>query len=402
MATTTFTPARAPQISRLQTIGLGAAVIGILLLAAGFFVNKVQFFESYLFGFYFIMSLPIGCLGALLVQHLTGGAWGVTVRRMLEAGALAMPVMGLLSIPVILATYNVVGLPEPIYEWANAELVAHDPILLHKQPWLSPNWFTSRIVIYFVIWSTLALILRAWSLRQDRTGNQAMTKNMQMISGIGVALFVVSVTFFAFDWSMSLAPHWYSTMFGAHYIASSVLFTLSFLVLVLTQVRHIKIFHDNVTIKPIHDIGKLMLAFTVLWTYMSYGQFVIIWSGDLAESTPWFKTRLDGGWLPVAITLMFVSFFVPFFLLLSRRLKKNLNSLATIATLIIVMRFLDASWITLPAFHPNITEISWMDFAAPLGLFGIFLSIFATNLQRAQLLPLNDPNMELLHAGGHH
>jgi hypothetical protein len=408
MATTSLAPTRVPQLSRLQMIGIGAAVIGLALLVIGYFiVGPEQFFHSYLFGFYFAMGLALGCLGFLMLQHLTGGAWGVTVRRMLEAGALAIPVMGLLFIPIILATYNVIGLPKPLYEWADPAVVTpgdprFDPGIYHKVPWLTPNFFTARAVIYFVLWTGLALMLRSWSLDQDRTGNQAAAKRMRMLSGIGVALFVISVTFAAFDWTMSLDPHWFSSIYGAHYMISSGLITLAFIIIMLTQVRQTAIFEANVPIKPIHDIGKLMLAFTVLWTYMSFAQYVIIWAGDVAESTPWYLHRIQGGWLILVPLLMLFQFFLPFFLLLSRRNKRSLRPLASIAALIIVMRLIDVSWIVLPAFHASITEVSWMDLAAPVGLVGIWLALFSWNLQRAALLPLNDPNMQWLNTGGHH
>ncbi|NTV63276.1 MAG: hypothetical protein HGA65_07035 [Oscillochloris sp.] len=407
MATTSLAPTKVPQLSRLQTFGIGAAVIGLVLLALGYFVvGAEQFFRSYLFGFYFTMSLSIGCLGFLMIQHLTGGAWGIMARRMLESGTLVMPVMGLLFIPIALATFpetcTALGLHHPLYEWANPELVATDPGIQHKLPWLTPMFFTVRGVIYFVIWTALALMLRSWSIEQDRTGNQAMAARMRMLSGIGLALFVISVTFAAFDWTMSLDPHWFSSMYGVHYIVSSGLLTLAFMIVMLTQVRHAPLFEEHVPVKPIHDIGKLMLAFTVLWTYVSYMQFNIIWSGDIAESTPWYLARTHGGWVVLVPILMLFQFFVPFFLLLSRRNKQQLGSLASIAGWIIVMRCVDVSWNVLPTFHENILEVSWLNFAAPVALVGIWLTIFAGNVQRAALLPLNDPNMEWLHAGGHH
>ncbi len=412
MATTSLAPTRVPQLGRLQTIGLVAAAIGLVLLVAGYFiVGPEQFFRSYLFGFYFTMSLPLACLGFLMLQHLTGGAWGVTVRRMLEAGALALPVMGLLFIPIALATYPTtyqsLGLAQPLYEWATPGVIdpsspLFDPGIAHKAPWLTPTFYVARAVIYFVIWTSLALMLRSWSLDQDRTGNQASAKRMRMLSGIGLALFVISVTFAAFDWTMSLDPHWFSSIYGAHYMISSGLMTLSFLSIIITQVRQTEIFEEHVSTKPIHDIGKLMTAFTVLWTYMSYAQYVIIWAGDVAESTPWYVHRTQGGWIAIVPILMVGQFFLPFFLLISRKNKRRLGSLASIATLIIVMRFIDVSWIVLPAFHANIAEVSWMNLAAPVGLVGLWLTLFASNLQRAALLPLNDPNMEWLHVGGHH
>jgi len=412
MATTSLAPTRVPQLSRLQTIGIGAAVVGLILLGLGYFVaGPLQFFRSYLFGFYFTMSLCIGSLAFLMIQHLTGGAWGVMARRMLESGALVMPVMGLLFIPIALATFpetcTSLGLQHPLYEWANPALVTpgspeFDPGIYHKLPWMTPMFFTVRAVIYFVIWTGLALMLRSWSIEQDRTGNQAMAARMRMISGIGLALFVISATFASFDWTMSLDPLWFSSMYGAHYMVSSGLLTLAFMIVMLTQIRHTPLFEQHVPIKPIHDIGKLMLAFTVLWTYLSYGQFTIIWSGDIAESVAWYLVRTHNGWIVLVPILMLFQFFVPFFLLLSRRNKQNLTSLASIAGWIIVMRFIDVSWIVLPAFHEKIMDVSWLNFAAPVALVGIWLTVFAANLQRAALLPLNDPNMEWLHVGGHH
>jgi len=406
MATTSLAPTRVPQLSRLQTIGISAAVIGIALLAVGYFVvGPDQFCRSYLFGFYFAMSFALASLGFLMLQHLTGGAWGVTVRRMLEAGALAMPVMGLLFVPIVLATFpstmGILGLSHPLYEWADPAVVASDPGIAHKVPWLTPEFFAIRGAIYFILWSSLALILRAWSIQQDRTGNEAMRARMRMLSGIGLALYVISLTFAAFDWTMSLDPHWFSSMYGVQYMVSSGLTMLAFLMLMFTQIQGTEIFKAHVSVKPIHDVAKLMLGFTVLWTYVTYMQYNIIWSGDVAENTPWYFVRTHGGWLTLVPILMIFQFFLPFFLLLSRRRKQKASTVAPIAALIIIMRLVDLSWIVLPTFHENITQVSWTDFAAPVGLLGIWLAVFAWNVQRAALLPLNDPNMEWLHVGGH-
>ncbi|WP_255603447.1 hypothetical protein [Oscillochloris sp. ZM17-4] len=396
----------------MQTIGIGAAVIGIALLLVGYFIVGADlFFRSYLFGFYFTMGLALGSLGFLMLQHLTGGAWGVTVRRMLEAGALVMPVMGLLFIPIILATLpstsGAIGMSHPLYEWANPAVVTpgspeFDPGIYHKVPWMSPMFFTVRSVIYFVLWSGLAFMLRSWSVTQDRKGNEAVAGRMRMLSGIGLALFVISITFASFDWTMSLDPHWFSSMYGVQYMVSSGLIMLAFLVLMFSQVQDIETFKAHVTIKPFHDISKLLLGFTVLWTYVTYMQYNIIWSGDVAEFTPWYVVRTHGGWLTLVPIMMLFQFFLPFFLLLSRRRKQNVATMAPIAALIILMRVVDISWIVLPAFHENIAQVSWMHYAALVGLTGIWLAIFAWNIQRVSILPLNDPNMEWLHVGGDH
>jgi hypothetical protein len=411
MATTTLQQTRIPQLGRVQTLGFAAAALGIALLVFGYFLNPTAFFESYVFGYYVAMTIPIGSLGFLMLQHLTGGAWGVTVRRMLEAGAATLPIMGLLFIPIALAfwpeTYSSVGLAHPLYEWANPEVVTlggseYDPLIAHKTPWLSPLWVTGRMVIYFVIWSALAFTLRAMSRRQDQHADSKLVDTMRAVSGIGIALFVVTVTFFSFDVAMSLDPHWFSTIYGAHYMVSSGLLTLSFLVLMLGRVSTTSIMKENVPLKPIHDLGKLMFAFTVLWTYMSYGQLVIIWSGDVAEFTPWYVHRTQHGWLEISLSLMVFAFFIPFFALLFRGNKRNLRTLSTVAVLVIVMRIVDFAWIILPEFRTHLWDIGLTDIAAPIGLLGIVIALFAANVQQAPLLPLNDPNMEHLQAGGHH
>jgi hypothetical protein len=409
MATTTIPQTRVPQLNRVQLLGIGAAVVGLALLALGFFISPLQFAESYIFGFYFVMSFPLGCLGFLLIQHLTGGAWGVTARRVLEAGALALPVFFILSIPVILAAYNTYGFDHPIYHWADPAALdpnsgEYDPIIAHKTPWMSPYWFAGRMLIYFLIWGGLALLLRSWSLQQDRSRGDGVdeARRMRMLSGIGLPLFVLSITFFAFDVGMSLDVHWYSTMYGAHYMGHTGLTALAFTLICLALVRRTPLFGEHVPAKPIHDLGKLLLAFVVLWTYLSYGQYVIIWSGDWAESVPWYIRRQTGGWLFFVIALIAFSFFAPFFLLLGRKPKRNLNYLVGVSAFILVMRFVDIMWIILPEFHASVAEISWMDFAAPLGILGIFLALWAWNMQRASVLPLNDPQMDTLAAAMHH
>lgn len=410
MATTALPRTRVPQLSQLQTFGLIAAVVGLALLAVGYFVaGPATFVHSYIFAFYFTMAFPLGCLGLLMVQHLTGGAWGVVARRMLEAGALTMPVFFILSLPVILAAYNTFGLDPYPYQWADARLVSpdsptFDPIIGHKVPWMSGPWFATRIVLYFLVWSTLALLLRTWSLQQDRGADpEATSGRMRSLSGFGVALFVLTVTFFAFDVGMSLDPHWYSTMYGAHYMENAGLVTLAFLLLALTQIRRTEIFQQYVPVKPIHDLGKLLFAFTILWTYLSFGQYVIIWSGDIAEFTPWYIRREEGGWIWVVLALMVGSFFLPFFALLGRKNKRNLNYLVRVAAFVLFMRFVDMTWIILPEFHDTAlgAYTTFTNYAAPLGTVGIFLAIWAFNMQRASLLPLNAPQMDALAAGGH-
>ncbi|MFV9506339.1 MAG: hypothetical protein AB4911_17445 [Oscillochloridaceae bacterium umkhey_bin13] len=408
MATTTIPQTRAPQLNRFQLFGVGAAVVGLALLGLGFVLDIQQFAESYIFGFYFAMALPLGCLGFLMLQHLIPSTWGVTTRRMLEAGAAAIPIFFLLSLPVVLIAYNALNLEHFIYEWADPSVVTpgaenFDPIIAHKVPWMSPVWFAGRMVIYFAVWSLLAILLRSWSRQQDKGGDPvAIAGRMRSLSGVGVALFVLTVTFFALDVGMSLDPHWYSTIYGVHYMVNAGLTTIAFLIIAIAQVRRTDVFEEYVPVKPIRDVGKLLFGFTIIWTYISFGQFVIIWAGDVAEFVPWYIKRMEGGWLWVVLILMFGAFFGPFFALLGRKPKGNLNYLVGVASWVLLLRFVDMVWVILPEFHSSVGQISWINLAAPLGFVGLWLAIWAWNMQQAPLLPFNDPNMEALDAGGHH
>jgi hypothetical protein len=177
---------------------------------------------------------------------------------------------------------------------------------------------------------------------------------------------------------------------------------LAFLLLALNQLRTTPLIEEHVPTKAFQDLGKLLFAFTVLWTYMSFSQFMIIWSGDVAEFTPWYVKRQEGGWLILSLVLMAFAFAGPFFALLGRKPKRNLRYLGVIAAWILLFRLVDISWIILPEFHATISEVSWVNLAAPLGITGIWLAVWAWNMQQAQLLPLQDPNFDSLHAGGHH
>ncbi len=392
-----------PKLNQFQTVSLIVGIIGVVLLGLGAMLDIEQFFRSYLFGYLFALSIPLGSLVWMMIHHVTGGGWGVAVRRIFESSAMTLPIMALLFIPVILATWGGFGEQGLLYEWSSPEIVEGDPIIAHKQLYMNPQAFLIRAIIYFVIWAGLALLLRSWSLSQDRTGNPALATRMRGLSGVGIVLFVLATTFAMFDWGMSLDPHWFSSMYGVLYMIGDGLITLAFTVTILSMLINHEPLSEYVSTKEIHDLGKLMFGFTVLWAYVSYGQYIIIWSGDVAEFTPWYAHRTQNGWQWVAVTLMGLHFFLPFLVLLSRKIKQNLRTLVPIAIWMIVMRLIDMSWLILPEFHESVAGIHWMDIAAPLGMAGIWCAIFIWILKSRPLLPMNDPNMEaLILRGGHH
>lgn len=380
----------------LQRFALIAAVVGLVGLAAGIATNPEQFYRSYLVGYIYWLMIPIGCLGLMMVHYLSGGAWGLMVRRPFEAAAATIPAMGLLFIPIYLGLHH-------IYEWTHTEMVANDPILSHKAPYLNAGFFLVRAVLYFVIWSAMAMSLVSWSRQQDKTHFvEGADQKFRMVSGPGVLILGLTLTFAAVDWVMSLDPHWYSTVFGLLLLVGTGLTALGFVVLVMSMLSQHTQMGSVIATKNIHDWGKLMLAFTMLWAYLSFSQFIIIWSANLPEEIPWYLRRFTNGWGLAALFLAFGHFFLPFFMLLSRHRKQHLNRLVKVAVWVLVARFVDVYWVIAPQFHPDSLMPHWMDVAAVLGIGGIWLTLFVRNIKGQSLLPVNDPYLPEAIADGHH
>jgi uncharacterized membrane protein len=329
-----------------------------------------------------------------MLHHLSGGGWGMMIRRLLEAATRTLPVVAVLFLPLML------GL-KPLYEWARPEVVEADKILQVKAPYLNVPFFLLRTLFYFVSWIALAHFLNRWSRQQDETGDPALADKMETLSGPGLVLFGATVTFASFDWVMSLEPHWYSTVFGLSFMVGQVLTAFPFAIAMTAYLSSRKPMSEAVTAGHFHDLGKLTLAFVMLWAYLSFSQFLIIWSGNLPEETPYYLKRLTGGWQYFQLALILFHFALPFFLLLSRSLKRTGSNLVKVAGLILLMRFVDLYLQIIPASHHSEFHFSWMDLAAPAGVGGLWLSAFLRQLENRPVLPVRDPHFAEALESGH-
>jgi hypothetical protein len=378
--------------SDLKSLRTKAAIVGVLfsiLTAVGAFMDQAQFYRSYLFSYVFWVGITIGCLAWLMVQYLSGGAWGVMSRRVCESAARVMPVWVVFFIPLILGISSLYGT-----SWANPTVVAHNPVLQHKASYLNTPFWIARGFIYLVGWSLLALLLNRWSGVEDREGGVAPRQAMAKIAAPGLIFSAFAVTFMSTDWVMSVNPGWFSTMFGLLFIAGEALSSMAFIIAVLVMLSSRPPMSEYLTKRHMHDLGKLMLATTMLFAYFSFSQFLITWAGNLPEEIPWYKHRLAGGWETMGLILVFGHFALPFALLLSQDLKKNFKAIRALAIFVIVMRLGGVFWETVPEFFPGHLQVSWMDLTAPLGLGGIFLALFLTNLMQRPLIPPHNPNLE--------
>lgn len=375
------------RLNRLQRAGLTLGALGVVACGLGVPANARQFFISYLTGYTFWIGLSLGCLGVAMIHHLTGGRWGFVTRRFLEAGFMTLPLMALLFIPLIF------GLNE-LYSWARPDVVAASETLPRKIPYLNAPAFVARAVGYFSVWLALAFCLRKWSLQQDATTDPAPTMRLRSLSGPGIVLYPLTGTFALVDWVMSIEPEWYSSIFPVILLIGQVLTAFAFVTLLLATGQIQSPFCAVVNRTHFHDLGILLLAFVVFWTYVSFSQLLIIYSGNLPREIDWYLHRIAGGWKWVVGLLALFHFFVPFFLLLFRVMKQNVTRLAMIAGLIFNMHVVAMFWLIQPSFFPRGMRVHWLDAAALLGLGGFWIAVFAANLKRYALLPRNDPRIE--------
>lgn len=374
-------------IDRLQSRALIVGLAGLVACAAGGVVSPAQFFRSYLFGFLFWAGVAIGCLSIAMIHHLSGGIWGLAIRRILEAAAGTFLLLALLFLPLL------AGLPQ-LYLWARPAVVAGDTILQDKSAYLNVPFFVGRAAFYFAVWSLLAHFLGKWSLEWDaKAGDPRIGRRLGGLSGGGLVLMGLTITFAAVDWAMSLDPHWYSTVYGILFMVGHALSALSLVIVLLALLGGQEPLAKLVSPQVFHDLGKLLFAFVMLWAYISVSQLIIVWSGNLPEEVPWYLHRLGGGWQWLALVIVLFHFVLPFLLLLSRDLKRNPGLLALVAGGVFLLRLVDLYWLVGPELHGHGFAVHWLDVAAPLAIGGIWLAAFARQLKSRELLPWGDPEL---------
>ena len=380
-----------PRSAAWRALPLAAAGLGLLALVLHWTLGRgaaaarqAQF--SYLVALLYWLSLALGALFFVIVQFATKAGWSVVVRRLAEHAMMTLPLLALLFVPVL-------GGVHELFHWTHHEAVQHDALLAAKAPYLNLPFFVARALLYFVVWSALAWVFYRRSVGQDRDGAPQATARLQRLSGPAIILFALTVTFAAFDWLMSLDPHWYSTMFGVYYFAGCVVAIFAFLALVGLVLRRAGVLAEVITIEHYHDLGKLLFAFTVFWTYIAFSQFMLIWYGNLPEETIWYARRLVGSWRTATLVLGLGHFVVPFFYLMTRATKRRPAALLPAAIWLLAVHYLDLYWLVMPVLHPASAQPSWLDLTAFVGIGGCFVALFARLLRRHALVPLRDPRL---------
>jgi hypothetical protein len=360
------------------------ALISWIAAIAGFFLEPARFFQSYLVGFLFSIFIPLGGLFFLMVMFLTGSAWSVTMRRIVENMVVTLPLGLILCLPVLL------GMSE-LYHWAHPGAADHDALLKTKQAWLNPTGFAYRTIIYFLLWSIWATRIYRHSVRQDTTKSLDQMHAISRWSAPGLLMLVLSGTLAAFDWSMSLDPHWYSTIFGLYCFAGGAFAFMAVWLLILVALRKNGVLADTVNVEHYHDLGKWMFALTVFWAYIAFSQYLLIWYANIPEETVWFMHRFEGTWSWVSALLLFGHFIFPFVILCFRSSKRNLKVLTFMAVWFLIIQYIDFYWQVMPTFYPQGVALHWLDVACLAAPASALALVFWSRMKAHALMPVGDP-----------
>jgi hypothetical protein len=373
-------------VSGVTWVGLAVGLVGLIgsvVLSSG---RMADFYFAWLTAYLYFLSIGLGALFFVLVLFVCRAGWAVAVRRVIENVMATLPMFILLFIPIWIGRHE-------LYSWTDPEEVAKNHLLQGKSSYLNEPFFLIRALFYFVAWGGLAVYFSGQSQKQDQTGDEQITRRLQAIAAPGIIIFSLTLTMAAVDWLMSLDPEWYSTMFGVYYFAGSLLAAFAFIVVAIVFIQARGALQGVVTVEHLHDIGKLLFAFTVFWTYIAFCQYFLIWYGNIPEETSYFMQRSHGSWPAIGKALMVGHFAIPFFFLMPRATKRSVPALSAGALWLLVMHFMDIYWCVMPVHLHEGAHFGAIDAMVVLAVGGFFLAAFGWVSGRRALVPVRDPRL---------
>jgi hypothetical protein len=374
-------------VNRAQRLGflIGGAALILAVVAA--ITSPAKFYESYLFGYLLVLGMTLGSLGLLMLQHVTSGIWGVVIRRPLEAATRTIWLVLLMFVPIVL------GMKTFYAEWLDPAKVKAHPLSNLQTKYLTQSGFLVRAVLYFAIWIILVSLFNAWSKKQDaHPDDLSVRTRFRMTGPPGIILYVLSMTFAAIDWVMSISPHWASTIYGFIFVGGQLITAMALMIVTVVALAKSDPYAGFIRERHLHDLGKLLFAFNMLWAYFAFSQLLIIWSGNQPEEISFYRSRLYGEWGVVAVIVLVFSFGLPFLILLSRAVKRSPRLISAVAIWMLVFRLVDLYWMTRPEFTASAWP-NWRDIVVPVALIGLWVGVFAGNLKQRPLLPVGDPKL---------
>ncbi len=436
-------PAKSPWAGAWK-LAAGFGVVGLAVAAYGYKLDPQRFAFSYLFGLFVPLSLALGSLFFVMVHYITKASWGISVRRVAELFMRPMPIFAILVIPLVLLlpqmfpwlgakTHVTVEPEKPVAaaEAGGTEAAAENPlaesrgyeskepaamrdlpvaskkamehaqereeteVMAHKAFYLDKRFFLGRLIFYLLVWSWLVQRYFRWSTEQDKTKALENTTAAQSFAPAGLMLFGLTITFFGFDWFLSLNATWYSTIFGVYIFAQAALFQMAALILMTLALRRSGLLGDTVNVEHYHDMGKLLFGWIVFWSYISFAQFFLTWYSNIPDELTWFHARWHdngGTWKNTSLVIVAFHFFVPFWFLMSRNIKRRLPLLALGAACMVVMHVVEVYWVVMPAYGP--LSISLVDVGCLVGLSGVYMAAVLRGMEDHSLVAIGDPRLE--------
>jgi len=392
----------------VKTIGQRSLIVGVVFGAVAVFLaftQPAEFYRAYLLGFMCWLGVALGSMAIIMIRHLTGGGWGVVIRRLQGAAMRTLPLLTLLFVPLVIAVWQ-----KRMYPWAMPPESISDPHIrehLAKHgfilgSYLNLRGFLLRAIIYFAVWNVISFLLTKWSHEGDRPDARDNTQRFKAVAGPGLILYAFTISFAVIDWVMSLDPSWISTIFGLIILIGQMLSAMCFAVVIERILFNYKPMSEMLKPDFVHDHGKWMLTFIMVWAYFSFSQWLIIWAGNLPAEITFYIKRLNGGWGWIGLSLALFHFAVPFTVLLSRPFKRDIRKLVWVAVWLMLMRYVDMYWIIEPNFSQTL-KFNLADFVVPIAIGGIWLWYFFRNLGGLPLLPAYDPTaVEVFEPAHHH
>ncbi len=372
--------------SNFITLGWILTVVGLALAVVSYLTDAHRAVFNNLIGFTFLISISTGAIFFIALEYIVGAVWSTPFRRVNEfLGMLLIPAIAL-SIPLFLNLHD-------LFHWTHADVVAKDPILQSKEPYLNEQFFTIRFAVFMLIWGIFYFIFRNNSLKQDVDKDQKRTRKNIGLAAAFIPLFAISVSFFSFDWLMSLEPHWFSTMFGVYYFTGTILTALAMITYLVVTFSEKGFFFKGINENHYYSFGALMFALLSFWAYIAFSQFLLIWYANIPEETYWFIARWQNGWEYISIAIVMIHFWIPYFLLVSRPSKMNPTKLKIGAALLIFGHFLDLYWLVMPTYNAS-PVFSYQEIAFPLLCLGLIIVVFAMQAKKYNLVPIGDPKLQ--------
>ncbi|MDD8017973.1 MAG: quinol:cytochrome C oxidoreductase [Bacteroidota bacterium] len=372
--------------SSLVKLGWVLTMLGLVLVGISYITDAQRAVQNNLIGFTFLASVSVGAVFFIALEYIAGAVWSTPFRRVTEFLAATLPLLIILAIPLFMNMHN-------LFEWTHTDVVTSDKVLHGKASYLNVNSFTIRFAVMMAIWMLFYLVFRKHSFVQDLNHDQKHTSINIKFAAVFIPVYAISISLFAFDWLMSLTPHWFSTIFGVYYFIGSIVCTLSVITYLVVSLAEKGYFFKGITEDHYYSFGALLFALLSFWAYIAFSQFMLIWYANLPEENFWFIARWKNGWEYISSALALFHFWIPYFMLVSRPSKMNKGNLKRTALLLIAAHFLDLYWMVMPTFHAS-PVFSFHELAFPMLTLGLIIVVFAIQSKKYNMVPIGDPKLE--------